>query len=90
MKLGRVGIIVLVALTLSSHVWADSIIRIPFSIKEQQFKDMMLDKGVDLSGSDESDGMTRVGGKGFEVVLFGEEDFEKMDKVKEVAFKCVR
>jgi len=84
-----VGLIGLSLLGSTSIVHADGIV-IPVSIKVESFKKEMKSRGMDLFGSDDSDGHIDNLGTSIKVITYRPVTTEQMDLIKEVASKNVR
>lgn len=63
---------------------------IPGSIKVEKFKQLMLDRGMDLSGGDEADGLVENFGTKIKVVTYREVTIEQLDMMKEAATLALR
>lgn len=63
---------------------------IPGSIKVEQFKEEMMARGMDLSGTDDADGLVENQGTRLKVVTYGELTMEQLNDLKEAATKSLR
>ena len=83
-----VGIMMATAIVFSTSIaLADGVI-IPGSIRVEEFKKLMNERGMDLSGSDDSDGYVENGGNKIKVISYAPVKMEKMELMKEIAFEC--
>lgn len=69
--------------------FADGIV-IPGSIKLNEFKRLMKERGMDLSGTDNADGMIESGGNKIKVITYQPVTLEQLDLMKEVASITLR
>lgn len=76
-------------LSLTTISYADGII-IPMSIKVEQFKKEVKEKGLDLYGSDSSDGEVQNLGTSMKVITYRPATLDELDLIKDVSFKTVR
>ena len=80
---------VLLALWPSAISFADGVI-IPGSIKVNEFKEKMKQKGYDLSGSDEAYGEVENNGTKMKIITYKPVTEEELNIIKETAFETVR
>ena len=73
----------------TTMTYAD-IIHIPRATKVKQFVEESRRLGLDLSGSDESDGFVNDRGTEIEIVTYRNMTLEELEIIKESAFKAVR
>lgn len=83
------GGLIVIMLSLPSISYADGVV-IPGSIKVEAFIKDMKEHGMDLSGSDSSDGYVDSLGNSIKVITYKPVALEQMELMKEVAFKNVR
>ncbi len=69
--------------------FADGVI-IPVSIKVDEFKKDMMDKGMNLYGGDKADGEIENKGTQIKIITYKPVTMEQMELMKTVAFKTVR
>jgi len=70
-------------------VFADGVV-IPGSIKVEAFKREMSERGMDLSGGDDADGVIENYGTKIKVITYKPVTLEQMELMREVAIKTVR
>ena len=76
-------------LGLSMSTYADEI-NIPFSVKNECFKEIMLSKGYDLAGTDESWGESGFKEGTFKVISYKQASIDDLNVIKDCAFDCAR
>lgn len=84
---GLIGITLLLGST--SIVHADGVV-IPVSTKVEQFKELMLENGMNLYGGDDADGFIEDYGTKIKIITYKQVTIEQMELMKEAAFKSVR
>lgn len=89
MKLGAIIAVLIATLVAPTLSYADGVI-IPMSTKVNLFKKLMKERGMDLSGEDDSDGHVQDYGNEIKVITNRPVTLEQLDKMKEAAYLAVR
>lgn len=84
-----VGLIVVALMGSTVISYADGVV-IPFSIKTDAFKKEIKSRGLDLYGTDKSDGEIQNNGTSMKIITYKPVTSEQMDLMKDVANKTVR
>ena len=79
-----IATLVATPLSFADGIW------IPGSIKVEKFKELMLERGMNLSGSDDSDGAIEQFGTKIKVVTYKPVTEEQLNLLKEVSILTLR
>lgn len=83
-----VGIAIL-SMAFPISLFAD-VVWIPMPTKVGEFKEIMREKGMDLSGSDNAEGFVEDHGTKIKVVTYGTLSNKQLDDMKDAAFLAAR